>query len=459
MRRLLVVLTACVFLLIPAQALAAPTEPTPTTWAVQPGNELGPNGRSWVEVQAEPGSSNGDFMVVRNLGKSKATFKLMAADGYFTESGRFNMLSSGRESVDAGSWITIPATVTVDAGQQSVVPFTLTVPQNATPGDHAAGLAATISTAGTDNAGNAVGVESRVGFRVMVRVKGEISPALQTSATVQLQTNFNPLNPGVAIVDVSLVNSGNTRLATGGTVQVSGPLGIGGVEIPLPPIEDILPGDSRSQRLAVPGVWPLFMTTAKVTVNPVAVHGQTLPVVPTAEIATARTVAIPWAQLGALMLLAAVALLYVLLGRRRRARLQDMMLRAREDGRREALDAGKVHTRANALTLWAVLAASAVLLVPPTTPGEGPNDIVIGVEIMAPTPSTSPHAPSATALPTTPISPSSPGLTSMPSGTPHPTISLPMTGMQAGTLTVLASALVVLALGVLALRRGKGRRS
>ena len=456
MRRLLAFLTTFVLLLIPAQALAAPTEPTPTTWAVQPGNELGPNGRSWVEVEAEPGSSNGDFMVVRNLGKSKATFKLMAADGYFTESGRFNMLSSDRDSVDAGTWITISSTVTVDAGQQSVVPFTLTVPENATPGDHAAGLAATISTAGTDNAGNAVGVESRVGFRVMVRVKGQISPALQTSATVQLQTNVNPLTPGVAIVDVSLLNSGNTRLATGGSVEVSGPLGIGRVEIPLPPIEDILPGDSRSQHLAVPGVWPLFMTTAKVTVNPGAVHGQNLPVVPAAEIAIARTSAIPWAQLGALMLLAALALLYVLVGRRRRARLHDMMLRAREEGRREALDAGRVRTGANALTLWAVLAASAVVFVPPAAPSEGPNDIVIGVEIMAQTPSASPIEPSSTE---SQISPSPVEPTSTRSDAPHPVISLPNTGAQAGTLTVLASALVVLALGVLALSRRKGRRS
>ncbi|MEK8107066.1 hypothetical protein NKG94_21505 [Micromonospora sp. M12] len=67
--------------------------------------------------------------------------------------------------------------VTVGPNETRVVPFTITVPKGATPGDHPAGIAATVtSTGGT------VSVESRVGFRVMVRVNGSARAALPVRA-------------------------------------------------------------------------------------------------------------------------------------------------------------------------------------------------------------------------------------------------------------------------------------
>jgi hypothetical protein len=95
------------------------------------------------------------------------TLRISAADGYFQENGRFSMLPSDKESVDAGLWIEVQDEVTVGAGETVIVPFTTTVPENATPGDHAAGIAASVLSQQVEEDGAMAGVESRVGFRVM----------------------------------------------------------------------------------------------------------------------------------------------------------------------------------------------------------------------------------------------------------------------------------------------------
>jgi hypothetical protein len=146
-------------------AAAAAAEDEPITWSVRPGDEEGQDGRAWVEWDADPGDGLTEHMVVTNHGAIEVEFQLSAADAYFTDTGRFNMLPSDAESVDAGTWIDLPESVVVPAGATEVVPFTITVPANATPGDHPAGVAASVMS---DGAG-AIGVESRVGFRVMTR--------------------------------------------------------------------------------------------------------------------------------------------------------------------------------------------------------------------------------------------------------------------------------------------------
>ncbi len=146
-----------------------------------------------MELELDPGASVDEHLAVRNLSDRDVTFALTAADGYFTPTGRFNMLPGDKQSVAAGIWISMDKTVTVAAGGTAVVPFTVTVPDNATPGDHAAGIAASIYSQGGSD-GTQLGVESRVGFRVMTRVKGEVRPALsmkQPPATLRRGTPWN----------------------------------------------------------------------------------------------------------------------------------------------------------------------------------------------------------------------------------------------------------------------------
>ena len=63
---------------------------------------------------------------MRNLGAAEATFRLGAADGYYTENGRFTTLPAGTESTAAGAWIDLPEDVRVAAGETVVIPFEIT---------------------------------------------------------------------------------------------------------------------------------------------------------------------------------------------------------------------------------------------------------------------------------------------------------------------------------------------
>ncbi|GGJ18802.1 WxL protein peptidoglycan domain-containing protein [Paenarthrobacter histidinolovorans] len=306
---------------------------SPVTWAVTPADSAGPDGRSWVELELDSGTSVDDHLAVRNLSDREVTFSLTAADGYFTPTGRFNMLPGDKQSVAAGTWISMDKTVTVAAGGTAVVPFKVTVPDNATPGDHAAGIAASIYSQGGSD-GTQLGVESRVGFRVMTRVKGEVKAALSMKATASYDTSWNPLEPGSADLTVELENTGNVRLSVDPSTMVND------ARWPAAGTEEartleLLPGDRRTVSIHVPHVWPLGILTLPVTVSQgvVAPDGATQALDPVQESVTLW--AIPWPQLA---ILVAVMLLFagLFLGRKRRKKeLARLVEEAREAGRRE----------------------------------------------------------------------------------------------------------------------------
>jgi hypothetical protein len=317
-----------------AASAAAAEADDAVTWSVQPAGESGPDGRSWIEQTLDPGESALEHLAVRNFSDREVTFSLTAADGYFNDNGRFNILPSDRESTAAGTWIDIPDAVTVGAGATVVVPFTTTVPDDAEPGDHAAGVAASILTDSTGDGGASVGVESRVGFRVMTRVTGELSPSLSiTGVTTSYRTSWNPFQPGDVTVEFDVENTGNARLSIAGTVSA------GGQSAPFPPDDDpqeLLAGDTRHFTVVVEDVWPLFAVPTTVMVDPtvIPVSGEAPELAPVSV--DAVTWAIPWPQL---LVIAGIALLVLALvwGRMRSKRRVDAMIEdARAAGRREA---------------------------------------------------------------------------------------------------------------------------
>ncbi|WP_238432484.1 DUF916 domain-containing protein [Micromonospora tarensis] len=216
LRRALVAL-AVVSLTVAAAPAAVAAEPDPKalTWTVQPASATGPDHRRWITANLDPGQAVTEHLAVRNLSRSAVAFSLKAADGYLTDKGRFNMLSSDRPSVDGGTWIDVQQRVTVGPNETRVVPFTITVPRDATPGDHPAGIAATVtSTGGT------VSVESRVGFRVMLRVNGVARAALPVGGlSTSYSPSWNPFRAGTVRVRYTVENDGNVWV--GGTSRVT----------------------------------------------------------------------------------------------------------------------------------------------------------------------------------------------------------------------------------------------
>ncbi len=310
-------------------------EAAAVSWSVTPADASGPDGRVAIEHSLDAGATIDDHFAVRNLGADTVTFRVAAADGFYTRNGRFDMLPSDQESVDAGTWITLPESVTVEPGGTVVVPFTISVPENAEPGDHAAGIAASVLSV-KQGEGAEVGVESRVGFRVMTRVTGELAPAFSAqNVRTDYRTSWNPLEPGRIDVSFDVVNDGNTRLEVGGVLDLAGQ------QVPFPDEsegrQEILPGERRTFSLVVDQVWPLFAFPGEIALAPsvTTADGQSTDVAPAAT--PLFTWAIPWPQL---LVLAGLALIITaLVWRRGRSarRVEELVRQAREAGRRDAV--------------------------------------------------------------------------------------------------------------------------
>jgi hypothetical protein len=292
-------------------------------------------------LDLDPGGSATERIAVSNLSADRdAQFLLQAADGYFTQAGRFNMLADPSASVDAGTWIDAPATVEVPAGETVVVPFTIRVPADAEPGDHAAGIAAALvsSNAGAD-AQPGVGVVSRFGIRVMTRVTGELVPGLKVDAVNgSYDLSWNPFRAGELALAFDLTNTGNARLYVTGRVEAGG----GSAYWPAPdaPRVELLPGESRRVEVAVDGVWPWFSVGAAVQAVPevLSLEGVEPPELGPVG-AKARFWAMPWPQL-AVLAGAGLIVWSALAGRARsRRRLAALLERARADERAKAAQA------------------------------------------------------------------------------------------------------------------------
>ncbi|MCX6503268.1 MAG: DUF916 domain-containing protein [Microbacterium sp.] len=324
-----------VLVLQPAPAAFA-EDTSDITWSVRPANQSGPDGRSWVELALDPGDQTTDYIAVKNFSDEAVAFKIDAADGYFTDAGRFDMLPPGEPSTGAGTWITVQDTVTVEPAATAIVPFVVRVPENAEPGDHAAGVAVSIRSEILDEDGARIGMESRVGFRVMTRVTGMIDPAVELAVLdAQYSLSWNPFSPGQASVTFEARNSGNARLLLHGTVDAAAR----STSFPgeSEPEQELLPGESRTLTVTVEQAWPLFLITGEIELTPavVALDGSALSMDPTVE--PILIWAIPWPQL---MVCGGVLLLILGLvwgrtqSRRKTAKLVSL---AREEGRRAAL--------------------------------------------------------------------------------------------------------------------------
>ncbi|BCY05358.1 WxL protein peptidoglycan domain-containing protein [Actinoplanes sp. L3-i22] len=308
---------AAVLLLVlsPAPAQAAPAA-SDVRWSVQPSTAKGPDGRDYVIRRAAPGERLTDYVGITNLTTRPLTFSVYGTDAYTTDDGSFALLPAARKPTDIGSWTTLGATkYTVPANTRLDVPFAISVPADATPGDHAGGVVASIAEPQTTASGQQVLVDRRVAARVYLTVAGAVAPTLKIdSVRLEYAQATNPADGGVMTVRYLVHNTGNLRLSGTGTVRVTGPFGwelarTGGMVIP-----ELLPGGSVTVTEKILGVQPTVRLAAEVSVVPASFE-QRLPTV-------SRGTGV-WAWPWALVAVLGAALLYLILRlvrRRRRAR-------------------------------------------------------------------------------------------------------------------------------------------
>ncbi|BEL08462.1 hypothetical protein Q0Z83_066530 [Actinoplanes sichuanensis] len=305
------------------------------TWSVAPSGPKGPNGRTALDYKLDPGATLTDHVAVTNHSRQPLTLRLYATDAVTTPGGGFGLLAATAQPTGAGAWIT-PArtTVTLPASSRTVVPFTLTVPGNATPGDHAAGIVASLTE---DTTGRRVTVDHRVGTRVHLRVTGPLRPELTvTDMHVTAVTSWNPFRLPRLTATLTVANTGNVRLSAQPSARISGPFGLGTRDATGATVPQILPGGSVRTTVRLTDVPPLMRAKLTVTVIPAAADGRPIDPAPLPATVDESRWLIPWPQLALLALVAALVTAGLLIRRRARRRFQKAITAAEARGRRQS---------------------------------------------------------------------------------------------------------------------------
>lgn len=267
---LLALALAAAALILPTAVLAAPTEGGEVTWSVEPvPNSQGP--RQTFEYGVDPGTQIVDSVVITNAGETATDFLVYATDAINQlDTGAFGLLERDDEPTDVGGWIELAESeITLQPGTQATVPFNLLVPSDAAPGEHVAGIVASVLTTGENEEGAAVTLEQRVGARVYLDVTGaEIAEVEIAGLTSAFSPSLNPFGGGDLALSFDLRNTGNQRLDVSPTVTVAGPFGIPLAELEVDPLHELLPRQTVRMTTELPAIAALALLWSTVTVVP-----------------------------------------------------------------------------------------------------------------------------------------------------------------------------------------------
>ena len=325
----------------PAPASAAPTGDS-LTWSVSPSGPKGPNGRPALDYKLDPGATITDHVAVTNHSKRTLTLRLYANDAFTTAGGGFDLRAGSAAATDAGRWIKLSRDrLTVPSSTRIVVPFTMTVPADATPGDHAAGVVASLVAGTTDAGGNQVTVDHRVGTRVYLRVTGALRPVLSvTDVEIETATSWHPARLPRVTATFTIANTGNVRLGGRASARIEGPFGLGSRSATATAVPEILPGGSVRATIPVDAVPPLFRERLTLDLLPAPADGRAIDPPPVRASSAHTLWLVPWPQLALLALAAALILAWLTARRRRARRMRAALAAAEQRGREQAASPG-----------------------------------------------------------------------------------------------------------------------
>lgn len=228
-----------------------------------------PDGRTRFSYSADPGQQVADHYLVRNTGTTAQSFTILSTDALNDDDGEFALLETSAPPVDVGAWVAFENGANrlqfdLAPGESRVVPFTITIPAEATPGDHAGGIAASVQSPSGQ-----VTLDRRLGTRMYLRVSGDIQAGLSIAGLTASYVGdwWNPFT-GAVRVHYTVENTGNIALASNVTVGASTWFGIptGGKQGD--GIPELLPGGTRTYETDLPGIASWGYISANVTLNP-----------------------------------------------------------------------------------------------------------------------------------------------------------------------------------------------
>jgi hypothetical protein len=289
--RVLAAVAVALGLLVAVLPIAASADDL--SWTVRTASNDYGKSRTSFAYAIDPGGSAKDGLVVANHGKEPLELGIYSSDGYTTSTGQLDLLTTDRQSIGIGAWVHASvAQITIAPGKEKTVGFTVSVPENASPGDYAGGIVTSLSS--VNSAG--ITVERRLGIRITLRVGGELKPALAVEAVhVSWSGGLNPFAGGDATVAYTLHNTGNAIVGAQPSATLTGPFGwfattANAAEAP----PKLLPGESWTQTIQVPGVAASFLVFATLSVVPLVYDpsGSTSPLDPVTG--SGMGLALPW---------------------------------------------------------------------------------------------------------------------------------------------------------------------
>ncbi|WP_265521572.1 hypothetical protein [Oerskovia flava] len=301
-----------------------------TTWAIEPADADGPDGRVSLRHVVEPGAEVTDHVALRNFSEHAVTFDVYASDGVVTAEGQFDLLPAGTDPVDSGAWISIgdadgelgapgeAQRVEVEPEATVTLPVAVRAPDDATPGDHPAGI---VASPARDDAGG-VELDTRVGARLHLRVAGDLTPALAVQdVQATYAPSWNPFAPGELRLDYTLANTGNVRLGGEVTASSAGPFGWAARTADGTPQREVLPAQEAGGAVVL-DAWPLGRLGGDITAVPLVVGDDEVSVPLERAVAPYTAWALPWVQIALLALAVGTVLAVRQIRRRREARTQ-----------------------------------------------------------------------------------------------------------------------------------------
>ncbi len=286
------------------------------TWALVPATAKGPDGRASLEYVAEPGSTQRDWVAVRNFSEQPLTVSLAALAATQTTQNTFELLTSDDPAHGVGAWTDLgKSEVTVPVRDEVVVAVTLKVPDSAEPGDHAGGIVA-VNQATPSEGGPAV--QYRVGTRIYLRVAGAVTPSMDLAVKdAAFTANPVPVAPGAIRVAAEAANTGNVRLNPTLDVRVTALFGWWSAATVSEPGE-VLPDGRLATTIDVPQVPPLGPVWVTIDLAEVQSRGQDMTAAVVVPQQTVVVWAVPWAPWAAGALVLAAGAVVLLAWRRRR---------------------------------------------------------------------------------------------------------------------------------------------
>jgi hypothetical protein len=298
---------------------AAVADDATAAWSVGPADAAGAaDSRTRLELQADPGTSVQDHLVISNASTVERTFSVYGADAFNTGSGGYDLKPAATPAVDVGSWVTVDTPiVTIPALSSAVVAVTVAVPAGAAPGDHPGGIAVSMANPAPDAQG--VVVDTRVAVRLNLRVSGELTPALTVRGVhASYGSTWMPFGAAPTTVRYDVSNTGNVKIIGKPRARITGPFGVRLAEVEADSTREILPGQTITVESVVPGVEPLVLATAVIDVDMAAAPGPDTEIPLVSTSARSTFLAVSWAGLALLALVAGAAWFVVREVRRRR---------------------------------------------------------------------------------------------------------------------------------------------